>query len=172
MQPLMFCLFFFNPHHFIVPFEILQIWRQASVSAVFEIRGLFCLGRGIRDPELLWVRNIVASCWIIFCDCTDVSLRWVDGMRWRQALWWKAEIYRPDEGINIHLCIWLSFSFRSHKNDRWSAHLYFLTMQTVTLGEVCFFFFFELAEHFWSSISAPPLLTGEGPFSCFYTSGG
>lgn len=78
---------------------------------------------------MLYVYIIVASCWIIFCDCTDVSLRWVDGMRWRQALWWKAEIYRPDEGINIHLCIWLSFSFSSHKNDRWFIYLYFLPMQ-------------------------------------------
>lgn len=59
-------------------------------------------------------------------------------MRWRQALWWKAEIYRPDEGINIHLCIWLSFSFGSHKNDWWSIYLYFLPMQKVTLGKVCF----------------------------------
>lgn len=94
---------------------------------------------GIRDHKLLWVRNFVASCWIIFCtDCTDVSLQWEDGMRWRQALWWKAEIYRPDEGINIHLCIWLSFSFRSHKNDQWSIYLYFLPKQKVTLGEVFF----------------------------------
>lgn len=93
---------------------------------------------GIRDHKLLWVRNIVASCWIIFCDCTDVFLRWGDGMRWRQALWWKAEIYRRDEGINIHLCIWLSFTFRSHKNDRWSIYLYFLPKQKVTLGEVFF----------------------------------